>query len=110
MAVIPPSPKKTAWITNATEMATIDAHGPSTMLATPMPTACPVVPPGSGRLNIMMTKENAAKTERSGIIRVFSILFTRFSATNQKGEAAPNKLTQVEGLRYPSGMCIPPAA
>ena len=85
IAVIPPSPKKTAWIINATEMATMDAHGPSTMLATPMPTACPVVPPGSGRLNIMMTKENAAKTERRGIIRVFSIRFTRRRAIKPEG-------------------------
>ena len=88
----------------------MDAHGPSTMLATPMPTACPVVPPGSGRLNIMMTNENAANTDRRGIIRVFSIVFTRFRATIQKGAAAANRPTQVEGLKYPSGMCIPPAA
>jgi hypothetical protein len=106
MAVIPPSPKKIAWIDNATEMANMEAQGPSTMLATPIPTAWPVVPPGSGRLNIMMTKENAANTDSRGIIRVFNIFFTRLRATIQKGTAAPNRPAQVDGLKYPSGMCM----
>ena len=34
----------------------------------PTPTACPVVPPGSGRLNIMMMNENAANTASNGTI------------------------------------------
>ena len=42
-----------------------------------MPTACPVVPPGSGRLNIMMTNENAANKEISGMSRACSADFTR---------------------------------
>src|ERR1039458_8228850 len=52
------------------EMARMEAHGPRTMEATPMPTAWPVVPPGSGRLNIMMTKENAANREISGLATI----------------------------------------
>ena len=48
----------------------MEAHGPSTMAATATPTACPVVPPGSGRLNIIMMNENAANTESNGTIRV----------------------------------------
>ena len=76
MAVIPPSPKNSAWMNKATDTATMEAQGPSTMAATPMPTACPVVPPGRGRLNIMITKENAAKTETNGTMRVFSAAFS----------------------------------
>ena len=56
MAVIPPSPKKMAWMASAMEMARIDPQGPSTTVAIPIPAACPVVPPGSGRLNIITTK------------------------------------------------------
>lgn len=77
----------------------MDAHGPSTMLATPIPTAWPVVPPGSGKLNIMMTNEKAANTESRGIIRVFNMRRTRLSATTQNGLAAPNNATQVDGLK-----------
>ena len=75
MAVMPPSPKKIAWITSATEIARIDPQGPSTIAAMPTPTACPVVPPGSGRLNIIMTNENAAKTDSSGTACVFNRRF-----------------------------------
>ena len=85
MAVMPPSPKKMAWITSAMEIARMDAHGPSTMVAIPTPTACPVVPPGSGRLNIMMMNENAANTERSGTMRVFNARFSRCKAMYQNG-------------------------
>ena len=48
----------------------MEAHGPRMMVAMPTPTACPVVPPGSGRLNIMTTKENAANTDSNGTSRV----------------------------------------
>ncbi len=74
------------------------AHGPSTMAATPVPTAWPVVPPGSGRLNIMTTKEKAANTESSGISRVVSRRFTFRSASHQKGVAAGvESAAQVKG-------------
>src|SRR5579871_327343 len=65
-AVTPPSPKNTAWIARATEIARMEAQGPSTIAATPIPTACPVVPPGNGKLNIITTKEKAANNEMSG--------------------------------------------
>ena len=67
------------------EIARIDAHGPKTMVAIPTPTACPVVPPGRGRLNIMMMNENAAKTERRGTILVFIARFRRWRAVYQNG-------------------------
>ena len=87
--VIPPSPKKTAWISKAIETESMDAHGPSTTVAAPTPIACPVVPPGSGTLNIMMTKQNALTTASSGTRRVFSRHLTRANATDQNGMAAP---------------------
>ena len=77
IAVMPPSPKNSACTTIATDTASIAAHGPSTTVANPIPTACPVVPPGSGRLNIMITNENAANSESSGTSRVCSAFFTR---------------------------------
>src|SRR4051812_35234510 len=66
IAVIPPSPNRMAWMISALEIAAIAAHAPSTIVATPTPTAWPVVPPGSGKLNIMMTNENAAINDSSG--------------------------------------------
>ncbi len=69
-------------------MAIVAPHGPRTIAAMAMPTACPVVPPGSGRLNIMITKENAAKSDTSGTKRVASRAFTRRSATAQNGTTA----------------------
>ncbi len=89
IAVIPPSPKNSAWIMSAMETASMEAQGPSTTAASPMPTAWPVVPPGSGRLNIMMTKQNAAKSESSGTRRVCSAFLTRRSATHQNGAEPP---------------------
>jgi hypothetical protein len=55
------------------------------MAAMLTPTACPVVPPGSGRLNIITTKENAAKTDSSGIACVFQTRFSRDDAEYQNG-------------------------
>ena len=57
----------------------------NTHAAMPTPTACPVVPPGSGRLNIMIRKQKAENSDISGIKRVCSAFFTRSSATYQKG-------------------------
>ena len=70
------------------EMARIEAHGPRMMVEIPTPTACPVVPPGKGRLNIMMTKESAAITDNRGTSRVVRLFFTRRKAVYQKGAAA----------------------
>src|SRR5690242_15162269 len=54
----------------------------------------------------MMTNENAAKTASSGTVRVWTTLFTRFNATYQNGAEAAYRLAHVEGLKYPSGICI----
>src|SRR3954453_16772151 len=98
-ADMPPSPKKIACTNNATEMASIDIQGPRTIAEIPIPTACPVVPPGSGKLNIISTNENAEKTARSGTACVASFALTRFIATYQKGVAAAYRPAQVLGLR-----------
>ncbi len=87
IAVIPPSPNSRACMTSAIEIARMEAHGPSTIAAMPMPTACPVVPPGRGRLNIMMMNENAANTESRGTIRVLSPRLIRRSEIHQNGAA-----------------------
>src|SRR5271157_2685314 len=97
--VMPPSPKKSAWISSAIETARMEAHGPRIMAAMLTPTACPVVPPGSGRLNIITRKENAAKTDSSGISRVLSQRFKRRSATYQKGAEPAYNTAHVLGLR-----------
>ena len=68
-AVMPPSPKKNAWMASAVETARIDADGPSTIAASAAPTAWPVVPPGSGMLNIITTNENAATSDSRGTSR-----------------------------------------
>ena len=107
IAVMPPSPKKIAWMAKAMEMARMDAQGPRTMAAMATPTACPVVPPGRGRLNIIMMKEKAAKTESKGTMRVWTRRSTRRSEVYQKGADPAYSATQVDGLRYPSGMCMP---
>jgi hypothetical protein len=63
------------------------------------PSACPVVPPGNGRLNIMTTNENAAKTEISGTTRLSSMRFKRFNAEYQPAIAAAYNTAQVDGLK-----------
>ena len=71
-----------------------------------IPTACPVVPPGKGRLNIITTNENAANTPNRGTVCPLKAAFTRRKATYQKGAAAAYIVAHVEGLKYPSGMCM----
>ncbi len=71
--VIPPSPKKRAWMAIAIEIDMIAPEGPITMAAMVTPSACPVVPPGSGKLNIISTNENAAKTEMRGTMRTVRV-------------------------------------
>ena len=63
------------------------------------PTAWPVVPPGSGILNIIATNENAANTPRRGILSfdIFSLTF--FADTAIAGTAAAAITAQVAGLR-----------
>ncbi len=97
--LMPPSPKNRAWIASAMEMARIAPDGPSTMAEMVTPNAWPVVPPGSGRLNIMTTNENAAKTEISGTTRLSSMRFKRFSAEYHPAIAAAYNTAQVDGLK-----------
>ena len=67
-ARIPPSPKRRACISRAIETAMHPAAGlPVSMAIRVPPTACPVVPPGSGTLNIIPRNEKAAPIPRSGI-------------------------------------------
>ena len=80
-------PQKSAWISKATEIEIIEIQGPSTMAPIPMPTACPVVPPGSGILNIMMTNEKALKKERRGIQLGDQQIARGRKATTQNGAA-----------------------
>ena len=86
--VMPPSPKKTAWMNKAIERDSIAAQGPSTIGATAKPTACPVVPPGRGRLSIMITKQKADTTASKGTKRVCNRSRTFRNAIIQKGAAA----------------------
>src|SRR5271169_4170533 len=90
----------------AMEMARIAPDGPSTMAAMVTPTAWPVVPPGSGRLNIMTTNANAANTEMSGTTRLSRERLRRFNAAYHPAIAPAYSVAQVDGLRYPSGMCM----
>ncbi len=98
-ARMPPSPKKRAWTARATEMARTAGHGPRTTAASTAPVAWPVVPPGRGTLNIMMTKEAAAKRATRGIRRRAMTERSRERARTQKGTDAAIVTMQVEGLR-----------
>lgn len=53
----PPSPKNSAWISNATLTAITAAHGPSSTAIRTAPTAWAVVPSGIGTLNIITMKQ-----------------------------------------------------
>ncbi len=109
IARTPPSPKKSAWMMSATLTAMTAAHGPSTIAISVPPTPWAVVPPGTGMLNIMIVKLIAAKTARSGIVRLDRTAWTRRVARPQVGSVAAPIPTEMIGLRYPSGMCtLPP--
>src|SRR5664279_94115 len=90
----------------AIEIAMIDPAGPITITAIVTPSACPVVPPGSGKLNIIRTNENAAKTEMRGTMRVVRVRLIRRRAPYQPRPAPTYRTAHVEGLRYPSGICM----
>jgi hypothetical protein len=53
----------------------------------------------------MVTNENAANSESSGRVRPNSFFRVRRSAAHQQGALAAYITAQVEGLRYPSGIC-----
>jgi hypothetical protein len=65
-ASTPPSPKKSAWMTRAMLTAITAAQGPNMIATSAPPTACAVVPSGTGMLNIMIRKLNAAAAATSG--------------------------------------------
>ncbi len=85
IAVTPPSPNSNAWMTTLMLMASAAPHGPTASATSTPPIACPVVPPGSGRLNIMITNVNAAPNARSGTRRAARRPLTRRAATLQSG-------------------------
>src|ERR1700758_2640712 len=97
--VIPPSPNNRAWIASASEIAKAEAHGPKTMAATVTPSACPVVPPGSGILNIITTNENAANTDIRGMVRVAKARFVFRRAEYHPAAEKAYSVAQVEGLK-----------
>ena len=76
-ARIPPSPKSNACISNAIVTAIHPADGLPVRIAISVPpTACPVVPPGSGILNIIPRKEKAAPIPSNGIFTFGISAFT----------------------------------
>jgi hypothetical protein len=89
MAVIPPSPKRRAWITRATEIAINAAQGPRRMATMTPPTAWPVDPPGMGMLNIMITKLKAEPKARKGTWRCLRLRRTILEARAQMGTMTP---------------------
>src|SRR5271169_4464424 len=93
---------------SAIEMARTAPDGPSTMAAMVTPMAWPVVPPGSGRLNIITTNPNAANTETSGTTRppAAGKRLRRSRAAYHPAMAAAYSVAQVDGLKYPSGICM----
>ena len=67
-AVIPPSPKTKAWISNTTVNTRIAASGAQNIIATNAPpTMCPLVPNGIGMFMDIIAKIPAASTARRGI-------------------------------------------
>ena len=77
----------------------MEAHGPNTAAASPNPMAWPLVPPGSGTLNIITTNEKAENKESNGTNRVCNSWETLRKATIQNGVDAAYMLAQVDGLR-----------
>ena len=83
----------------AMEMARTAAQGPKSMATSVPHTACPVVPPGMGTLNIMARKLNAAATPRSGIFSRGTVWRTLREACSHTGTITAPMTPQVEGLR-----------
>jgi hypothetical protein len=63
------------------------------------PTACPVVPPGTGKLNIIIINENAAAIPRYGILRAETSFLTFFIAIAAADINTPNNGIYVCGLK-----------
>src|SRR5437868_15082451 len=98
-ASTPPSPKNSAWITSAMLTATTAAHGPSNTATSTAPTACAVVPSGTGTLNIITQKQYAAASAVKGAYRFVTTLRTRRPAVIHTGVITPAAAAHVLGLR-----------
>ena len=98
-ASIPPSPNNTAWISSATETAIHAASGPNSRAIRVPPTACPVVPPGRGTLNIIPRNEKAAPTPIKGSFSFGSSFITFLSACTHTGIIAAVMTAQTDGDR-----------
>ena len=85
MAVMPPSPKSSAWTTRATVIAMHAAQGPRSIATKTPPTACPVEPPGIGTLNIIITKLNAAPIANKGTCFALRVFLTILEAAVHRG-------------------------
>ena len=96
---MPPSPKNSAWMSSATLTERHAAYGPNRIAISVPPTAWPVVPPGSGTLNIMPRNDNAAAMPKSGSFSCGTWRRTFATATNQTGAIAAPSTAHVDGLR-----------
>ena len=74
-------------------------YGPTRSAVSVPPTACPVVPPGSGMLNIIPRKEKAAATPRSGSFPAGSSALIFFMEMVHAGIITAVITAQVCGLK-----------
>ena len=93
-ARMPPSPKKSACTASASVTAMSAAQGPTRIAMRTPPAACPVVPPGSGILNIMTRNENAERSESSATRRS-----AEAAADAAQGERPQGRRNDVERRR-----------
>ena len=96
-ARMPPSPKKSACTASASVTAMSAAHGPTRIAMRTPPAACPVVPPGSGMLNIMMRNEKAERSESSATRRWRRR--RRTAAQRERPQGRRNDVERARGLR-----------
>ncbi len=94
-AKIPPSPNRNACKISATVTAILAAYGPIKIASSVPPTACALVPPGTGTLNIIIRNDNEAASSRCS----FNCTFTFFAETATTGAATANITAQVAGLK-----------
>ena len=92
MAVIPPSPMTTAWMTREIDTAMIAGQGPSRIATRVVPEMCPVVPPGTGRTNIMAIRLKTVPMARYGISVVLTVSRTVREAYPQIGSMAAQQV------------------
>ena len=100
-AKIPPSPNSKACIAKATLTAKQEVQGPNNIAISTAPTAWALVPPGAGRLNIMIRKDKEVPIPNIGIVflSVSTLTFTSLTALYQIGNITAPIAAQVVGLR-----------